>query len=1094
MNRAISASIVRKPLLLSFLASILFIGFLCPKIYAQVAGATLSGTVRDQSGSTIAGAQISIKNVTTGVSTSVTTNSDGFYSAPNLLPGTYEVSASATGFSTEVQSGVVLTVGAQQVLMISLRVGEVTQTVNVTGEAPTVELASSDISGNIDSTTVVELPLNGRDWTLLAILDPSVHTISTQFAVGANVSRGHRGFGNQLSVAGTRPQTNNYRIDGISVMDYAGGGPGSVAGSALGVDAVSQFTVITANYSADYGRTSGGVVNAITSSGSNKLHGAAYGFLRGKALDARNFFDTTNVPFHRYQYGGSLGGPIKKDNTFFFVDYEAFRQGLGVTVVDKVPSQDAHNGILHNANGTTTTINPIDPAAAQYLTFWPLPNGSLLGTGNTGIYNTSFNNPAHDNFVTTRIDHTFSRSDSMSGTYLYDTSFYNSPDSLSTSIFGNQSSRQLAALEETHVFSSSMTNSARFGYSRVVGVADEPVGVINPLANQPGIGAFPGRDASGVSIQGGVTGFSGGVGALSAPFHYWNSFQLYDDAFLVKGTHSLKFGFSFERIQHNSNFSNRPNGNFVFSSLQNFLTNVPLSFSGSITGFQSFRLRQSIPGFYFQDDWHVRPSLTLNLGLRYEMATVPTEVNNKLINLVSLTAPMPTLGGPLFQNPTLRNFEPRLGVSWDPFHNGKTAVRGAFGIFDVLPLTDEVFAQVIMSAPYAQLITAPSLPAGSFPHPAGLAALASNPATLQTMWIQPNPKRNYVMIYNLNIEQQITTSMTASIGYVGSHGVHMYDREDDMNTVLPTQTQYGLLFPFPAGSGTRINPNVGDIRGSYWGGSALYDALEAKFTKKFSHGVQGQAAYTWEKGIDTGSSTVLGDPFSNSIASPWNFWPGRRGLSDYNISHRFVVNYIWDVPTPRNWSGVESRTLGGWEVGGILLVQTGVPFTPLISGNPLGVNSNDLWDYPDLVNSPACSSPVNPGNPSNYIKLNCFTLPALPASAPAPLQAQCTAFSSTPGTCSNLLGNVTRNSVIGPGLTNLDFSLFKNNYIKQISENFDIQLRFEFFNIFNHPNFQAPIDNRDLFDTNGNPVAGAGAVDATATTSRQIQFGMRVIW
>jgi hypothetical protein len=1059
-----------------------------------VAGATLSGTIRDQSGSTVAGAQVSIKNVATGISSSVTSNSDGFYSAPNLLPGTYDVSASAAGFATQVQSGVVLTVGAQQVLMISLRVGEVSQTVNVTGEAPTVELASSDISGNVNSATVVELPLNGRDWTLLAILDPSVHTISTQFAVGANVSRGHRGFGNQLSVAGTRPQTNNYRIDGISVMDYAGGGPGSVAGSALGVDAISQFTVITADYSSEYGRTSGGVVNAITTSGGNQIHGAAYGFLRSKSLDARNFFDTTDVPFHRYQYGGSIGGPIKKDRTFFFVDYEAFRQGLGVTVVAKVPSQDAHNGILHNANGTTTIINPIDPAAVQYLTFWPLPNGGLLGTGNTGIYNTSFNNPAHDNFVTTRIDHTFSRSDSLSGTYLYDTSFYNSPDALSTSIFGNQSSRQLAALEETHIFSPSLTNSARFGYSRVVGIADLPVGAINPLAAQIGIGAFPGRAASGVSIQGGVTGFSGGVGALSQPFHFWNSFQLYDDAFIVKGTHSIKFGFSFERIQHNSNFSNRPNGNFTFSSLQNFLTNVPLNFSGSITGFQSFRLRQSIPGWYFQDDWHVRPNLTLNLGLRYEMATVPTEVDNKLVNMVTLTAPTSTLGSPLFQNPTLRNFEPRLGLSWDPFHNGKTAVRAAFGIFDVLPLTDEVFAQIIMSAPYAQLITAPSLPAGSFPHPSGLAAIASNPATLQTMWVEPNPKRNYVMIYNLNIEQQITPTTMASVGYVGSHGVHMYDREDDINTVLPTQTSFGLLFPFPAGSGTILNPHVGDIRGSYWGGSALYDALEAKITKRLSHGFQGQAAYTWEKGIDTGSSTVLGDPFSNSIASPWNFWPGRRGLSDYNIAHRFVLNYIWDIPTPKEWSGVESHALGGWEVGGILLVQTGVPFTPLISGNPLGLNSNDLWDYPNLVNSSGCNSPVNPGNPSNYIKLSCFTLPALPASAPASLQAQCTAFSSAPGTCRNMLGNVTRNSVIGPGLLSLDASIFKNNYIKQISESFNIQFRFEFFNILNHPNFQAPIDNRSLFDTNGNPVPGAGAVDATSTTNRQIQFGMRVVW
>jgi len=1085
---------------------ILVLSVLVPApIWAQVAGATLSGTVTDTSGAIIPQAQISIKNEGTGVSTAITANSDGFYTAPNLLPGTYSMSASASGFRTEVQAQITLTVGTLQVLNFTLAVGQITEKVLVTGAAPTVELASSAIGGVVNSNTVVDLPLNGRDWTQLATLQPGVNAVPTQAANAAINGRGSHGYGTQLTISGTRPQFNNYRLDGISIVDYAGSAPGSALGVALGVDAISEFSVLTANYTAEYGRTSGGIVNAITRSGTNLIHGDAYWFLRDEGLDARNFFDTTNAPFHRNQFGGSVGGPIQKEKTFFFADYEGYREDLGSATVDLVPSPDARNGIIHNPDGTTTTIGApgsplqnsagtvgVDPLVKPFLGFYPLPNAGLVGLGNTGNFDTSINSISRENFETVRIDRKISEKNSVFGTYFLDNALTNVPDSLDDVLVGNQTLRQMISLEESHVFSPAFVNSVRGGFSRIFANVDLSLTELNKLDADLSLGAFPGLPAPAVSVTGLTDFIGGGVGSYTGDLIAWNSWQAYDDAFITKGFHSLKFGFAFERIENNFIVPSNATGAFTFSSLPAFLTNQPQKFVGAVPGTTTPRgVRQSVIGGYLQDDWRWRPNITLNLGLRYEVATVPTEVQNKLVNFRSFTAlPPGNLGSPLFNNPTLHDFEPRLGFSWDPFHNGKTAVRGAFGIFDVLPLNYEFSNGEAHSTPFNERLTVKNLAQGTFPGDA--APLGSiDPSKLQTEAIQFNPPRNYMMTWNLNVQRELTPSTSVMVGYIGNHGVHMENRADDVNLVLPTATPSGYLWPYPAGSGTIIDPAASDIRGIYWGGDSAYDALEAMVSKRMSHGLQVQGSFTWGKNIDTGSASTIGNPYSNSISSPFWFCNScRRGLSDFNIGHTLVVNYLWDVPTPRNWGPLGSHLLGGWEVGGIITAEDGVPITPIIAGDPLGLNSADPFAYPNRLTGAGCTSLVNPGNPNNYIKLNCFALPTAPAS----LVSQCTPFNAAPGTCSNLLGNSGRNIVIGPGIATWDFSLFKNNHIKLISENFNVQFRAEFFNILNRPNFATPVDNSTLFDQNGNPVGGAGAVDKTSTTAREIQFALKLIW
>ena len=1042
-------------------------------VHAQVAGGTLLGTVTDGSGAVVAGAQITIQDIATGILRTAPTNGSGSYSAPNLLPGTYSITVSAAGFATEVQSGIEITVGSQILINVKLKPGTTQERIEVRDIPPGVQLTTSTISDQVGSRTVTDLPLNGRDWTQLATLSPGVVSLEAiQPATGGSASggRGNRGFGTELTISGSRPQQSSYRVDGINVNDWLNGGPGSVLGAAAGVDSVEEFSVLTSNYSAEYGRTSGGVINAITHSGTNKWHGTAYEFLRNSALDASNYFDQVKPPFRRNQFGGSVGGPIRKDRTFFFTNYEGIRQSLGITNVDVVPSASARAGTLHNPDGSVLVVN-VDPLVAPFLPLWPLPNAGLLGNGDFGTYKFAAQSVTNGNFVTARIDQTISPADSVFGTYQYDKGLTTLPDALGNIQVGQERGRQLVAIEERHIFNPQLVNSFRVGVNRVTADGGYANAVLNPIADSPALQAVPGFTAPQLAVSG-ITTFQGGLKNYGFTKAGFTSYQAYDDAFLAKGKHILTFGFAFERMYTSVIQDNTDGGQYSFGSLQNFLTNVPQTLEAGLLAEHSPRdYRQNILGLYLQDDFRWKPNFTLNLGLRYEMSSIPTEAHGKLSNMRNLTATAPHLGGPFFQNPTLRNFEPRIGFSWDPFGNEKTAVRGGFGIFDVLPLVYQYGLTAFSSAPFTEQGRATSLPQGSFPTAAF--SLLQGLNLLREGYVQYDPKRNYLMEWNVNIQRELAPSLTMTLAYVGSRGKHMLFRADDANMVLPTKTPAGYLWPSPAGSGTVINPGFGRIDYTDWRSSSYYDALQAQVRKEMSHGFQVQGSFTWSKSIDTGSMGDVGDPFNNSISNLFFFDRSlSRSLSDFDIPYNLIINALWNVPTLNSLHGPASWALNGWQLGTIFNIHGGVPFTPLVGGDPLGTNDNSPYAYPNRLSGPGCQSAVNPGNPVQYIKLDCF-------SAPNPL---------------TLLGNARRNSLRGPRLTDLDFSFVKNNHIPRISEAFNIQFRAELFNILNHPNFLPPLDNNTLFDQTGAPIAGAGLIDGTSTTSRQIQFGLKVIF
>jgi Carboxypeptidase regulatory-like domain/TonB dependent receptor-like, beta-barrel/TonB-dependent Receptor Plug Domain len=1110
---------VRRLVKHALIALIAFVFALPTQLSAQVVGATVSGTISDPSGAVTPGVNVSIKNVDTGVVSSGVTNNVGLYNIPNLTPGNYELTASARGFVTLVRSGIILTVGQELVLNLSLTVGGATQKVTVTGEAPTVNLANATMGGVNNSLTVQQLPLNGRSWTDLAALQPGVHFVNDQAPVGSG-DRVKRGFGAELTISGGRPQQNNYMLDGININDYANAGPGSVLGGNLGTDAVAEFSVLTTNYSTEYGRTSGGVISAVTKSGTNQFHGSAYEFLRNDALDAANFFDNASgsakAPLRRNQFGGSAGGPIQKDKTFIFGDYEQVKQFLGTTQTNTVPTSAARQGILVNGTPLTgacpfagsTNLAPgkasvcVDDSVAKFLNaFIPLPNQPLTPGSDSGNYSFLSSQNTGEHFFLVRADHVFSEKDRISVTNMYDGWTQGQDDEYRNKIVQNPGVREVVALEENHIISPQLLNSFRAGYNRDGVASPSNATAVNPAVSDPAFGFIPGLTAGALDPLPELNaGFTGGL-STQAPFRFaWNSWQAYDNLFYTTGRHSIKIGANIERIESNTFGADFPGGLFHFNTLSDLLTNQPNSIVADTPGFVTPRgVRQTIVGAYIQDDFHARPNLTVNLGLRYEPSSVITEVQGKLSNLRVLNnlPPMPHTGDPYFLNPTKRNFEPRVGFAWDPFKNGKTAVRGGFGVFDMLPLPAEMGSGIDGSFPFDRSVAGTALPQGTFP--TGAFARVTSEAIHRYYITEFKPKRNYILQWNFSIQRQLTPNTTFTVGYVGARGLHSRLQSDDVNMVMPTINAQGFyqwpcltpLVPITApGVGYAVNtcndlpaytlptpPLINQYmrrtQMSTFNGYYDYNGLQFQVNKTMSRGLQVGGSYTYAKNIDIGTGSIASDPYRNSIDNLlWFCGPCRRSLTDDDIRNNFTANYVWDIPTPASFGTPAKAILGGWEAGGILTIQSGTPFTPQVTGDPLGMGTTTTHQYPDRVVGPGCTSDINPGNPNNYIKIGCFVAPNV----------------------STRFGNAGRNTLIGPGLATFDFSMSKNIAVTRISEGFKMQIRADAFNLFNRANFESPWQNATILNPDGTVVPSAGAIAGTNTPSREMQLSVKLTW
>ena len=1053
-------------------------------LHAQAVNGTILGIVQDQQGGAIGKAEVTARSLDTGVIRKTASEDNGEYRITSVPAGSYEISITAPGFKTDVRSGIAVTVGADVSVNFNLTVGAVNEKVEVSAEAPQVDTSGSAMGGFVNSATIRELPLNGRDWLQLALLQPGAMISSGEFQT--DTSRAQRGNGLAISISGGRPTENVFRIDGLVVNDHANSGPGSSLHVNMGVDAIREFSVLTNNYSAEFGRGASGVINAITKSGTNDFHGSAYYFHRNSVLDARNFFDGAIIaPFHRHQYGGAIGGRIKKDKTFFFSNYEALTEMKGQSAATDTLSANAHLGILC-VNPPACTTNKqvnVDQRMKPYLQFYPNPTGQVTGDVGKFLFNSV--RLGDEKYIIGKIDHYFSSNTTLNGHYSYDDTTVVSPDPYGEKLAGAPARKINAIISLQHLFSPTLINNARVGITRSRAGNNLDCCINIPALGDLSLGYVPGRPPGSFTVTG-IAGTSNWGGLNTSGFNdfHYTAPQFYDDVSWTKGRHSMRMGFAFERVISNIDERNRTNGLWTFGSIESMLTIQPTQFSALFPGSDTLRgSRNSIIGAYFQDDYRIRPNLTINLGVRYDIATVIKEVNGKLANLRNLTDSKTTVGDPYYSNPTLKDFAPRVGFAWDPFKNGKTAIRGGVGMFDIIPLPYLLVNLFPRTAPFYREGSVANPPSSSFPNGAfNLLGLS----TLQATRIEPNPPRSYKMQWNLNIQRQLTRSMALTVGYVGSTGVHLAHTTYDFDQVPPSLVKTvdsHYVFPIPAGGNLaliqRINPNFGQIRSTEFTGHSTYHALQTNLVERLAKGLTFQIAYTYSKSIDNGSNTAADNENLNTVGSPWAFCEScNRGPSDFDLTHNFVLNFQYDVPVPASVKShaVTNTILGGWQIGGIYTRQSGGAYNVKITtdraftGSAI-VGATQGGQRPDyLGNLPGCApGDVTTGDIGHLIKTSCFAFPA-------------------PG----VLGNLGRDIFRMPVFRDLDFSVFKNQNLW--GEKLKMQFRAEMFNILNNTNLSANTF-ANTFDKNGvlNPAFGTPTAP-TANQSRQIQFGLRLLF
>jgi len=1049
-------------------------------VLAQVTTGTISGTVQDASGAAIPGTEIAIRNLDTGAARTITSDPDGRYAATDLPVGNYEIQAQHAGFQTEVRSGITLTVGRQATVNLGLKVGQISEKVTVTGEAPLVETTNANISYLVDEKKIADLPLNGRNYTQLATLQPGVIPIVGNLT-RTDISAGH---GIKMSIGGAQSNQNSFLLDGQDASDYAGQTPGSAAGTNLGIDAVREFTITANNYSTEYGLVAGGVMNVVTKSGTNTFHGSAFEYLRNSVFDAKNYFDpaANSIPsFKRNQFGGIIGGPIKKDKIFFLGTYEGLRERLGLTYQSPVPNERAHQGYLP-VNGVEQFIG-IHSGVQAMMNLYPLPNGRDNGDG-TGQFINNPTQPSDEDYTMGRIDAQISNKDSLYGRYVFDQADVVRPGFLGIYGTTKHGRNQFFQLSSTHVASANMVNEARAGVNRTFGnfgavyLKDVPVDKLSVIA---GVNLASIWDITSPSI---VT--SDGV-FIESPRRFTNTvYEFADNVNYVKGRHTFKFGGIlkdyYSNPQNNRNFM----GTIIFGSVQQFMQGNPSTIQGQRIDSQ-LSYQQWLMGWFAQYGLKVTDRLTLTVGVRQEFTTAPSERYDRAHSMQTLLDSGPDLSKPLF-TPPKDNFVPRVGLAWDVSGNGKTSIRAGVGAFQ------EQLVPVVLRYTYARM---PNLTQDFTLTNPGVGVLRVDPTKLPAgsgsgLFYQPNPKLPTRYQWSLDVEHEIVTGTTVSVAYVGSRSNHLQFNPNNTNlfppTCWPASCADNDSFFFPAinpATTSRVNRNFASIQQHIWGGVASYHSLQTNVTRRFGKGLQYQGSYTFSRNIDTAGST-FGTVIalnSGNIPNPYNM-RSEKGLSGIDPRHQFSSNFTYDLPLARNSHGVVKVLLAQWQTNMILTARGGLPFEIQSGYSSLGLgrsrsgSGNPPGDRPDVA-------PGFSNNPTQGTTAGCAGVPAgQQLGTPTRYYDPCAFVLPAAGT----FGNLGKNTLIGPGLFDLDFALKKQF---DLTERANLQFRAEFFNILNHPNFGNMVTT--IFSGGSGARNGSAAqILNTATDSRQMQFALRV--